>query len=157
MKNTPGMDHSSRGRRRQLDAAVLVSIDPALSVRVDPLRLEQVLVNVIGNALDAVAAAAVRRVEVGAGRDGSSVWISVADSGPGIPAEVLPRIFEPFFTTKPRGQGLGLGLSISAMIVEEQGGRLEARNVPGAGAEFRLLLRGSDGGAMAGPDDEGGT
>ncbi len=132
-------------RRRQLDVTIDAALSKDLSVRVDPLRLEQVLVNILSNALDAAAPASVRRVTIEEGRSGASVWIAVRDSGAGIPKEVLPRIFEPFFTTKPRGQGLGLGLSISAMIVEEQGGHLEARNVEGAGAEFRVVLRGSDG------------
>ena len=133
-------------RRRQLGVEVLAGLPEDLLVRADPLRLEQVLVNVLRNALEAAATTpGPKRVEVSAARDEAFARITVRDSGPGIPADVLPRIFEPFFTTKPRGQGLGLGLSISAMIMEEQGGRLEGGNAPEGGAEFRLILRGCDG------------
>jgi signal transduction histidine kinase len=68
----------------------------------------------------------------------TAVRISVADAGPGIAPDVIDRIFEPFMTTK--GEGLGLGLSISRSIVELHGGRIAVRNVPEGGAEFSVLL-----------------
>ncbi|HEX8374039.1 MAG TPA: ATP-binding protein [Geminicoccaceae bacterium] len=106
--------------------------------------MEQVLVNLLGNALDALRDREGGRIEVSAGRDGGGrVVISVRDDGPGVPPELLPRLFEPFFTTKQTGSGLGLGLTISEGIVGEFGGTLRARNRPageGGGAEFVVAL-----------------
>jgi two-component system C4-dicarboxylate transport sensor histidine kinase DctB len=105
----------------------------------DSNRLEQVLVNLFGNALDAMAESPVRRLRVRLREEESRISISVQDSGPGIPDDVLPRLFEPFFTTKEAGRGLGLGLAISAGIVRDFGGRLIARNLA-HGAEFVVEL-----------------
>jgi two-component system C4-dicarboxylate transport sensor histidine kinase DctB len=115
--------------------------DPGLHVLADANRLEQVLVNLIANALDAMAGAPVRRLTVTAQRDGERVTIAVADTGPGIPEAARGRLFEPFFTTKPQGAGLGLGLAISAGIVREFGGSLEAANGATGGAAFNVHLR----------------
>jgi len=73
------------------------------------------------------------------------IEISVADNGDGIPARLLNKIFQPFFTTKPRGQGTGLGLSLSYDIIKSQGGELKVKSTEGEGAEFIicLLLNGS--------------
>jgi len=67
-------------------------------------------------------------------------WIAVADTGPGIAEDVLPRLFDPFFTTKPAGKGTGLGLPISHGIISKHHGRIEVENVPGGGACFRVIL-----------------
>lgn len=115
--------------------------DPELRVLADGNRLEQVLVNLIANALDAMAGAPVRRLTVGARRDGERVTIIVADTGPGIPEAARGRLFEPFFTTKAQGAGLGLGLAISAGIVREFGGTLEAADGAAGGAAFTVHLR----------------
>ncbi len=109
------------------------------------MRLEQVLVNLIRNAIDATAevpqpeAAGVQvTVDVG----DALVRITVRDAGPGIAPQVLPHLFEPFFTTKADGLGLGLGLAISLAIVEDFGGRLEGRNADdgAGGAAFVIEL-----------------
>jgi CheY-like chemotaxis protein len=71
---------------------------------------------------------------------GRFVELSVCDSGPGVPAAVLPRMFEPFFTTKPQGQGSGMGLATVHGIVHEHGGHLVVENRPGGGAVFRVLM-----------------
>ena len=98
----------------------------------DELRLEQVLINLIGNALD--AAGGHRAIVAAASRSRSksqrqsAIDLAVRDNGPGIPDDVLPRLFEPFFTTKEMGQGLGLGLAISSSIARDSGGTLVARN-----------------------------
>ena len=107
----------------------------------DGNRLEQILVNLLGNAIDAMARCDERRLEVSVQQAGGWVVISVLDSGPGIPDEVMRRLFEPFFTTKEQGVGLGLGLAISAGIVRDFGGSLRACNREGGGAEFVLQLR----------------
>jgi signal transduction histidine kinase len=102
-------------------------------VRVDPMQLEQALVEVVSNALDAMPAGG--RLRIGARVDGSGgahsgyVTIEVADTGPGIPDHVLPSVCEPFFTT--RQEGTGLGLAIAKRYVEQNGGRLEIDSRPG--------------------------
>ncbi|WP_313466664.1 sensor histidine kinase, partial [Pseudomonas nitroreducens] len=106
----------------------------------DAIRLEQVLVNLIRNALDAVANSAQPRIELTLRRDGEHWCLEVADNGPGIDEAHLASVFDPFFTTKPVGEGLGLGLAVSYGIVHELGGRLGAANQPSGGAVFRLSL-----------------
>ena len=108
----------------------------------DSNRLQQVLVNLFSNALDAMemAGSRPRQLVVEAGREGARVLISVTDSGPSIPEDVRAHLFEPFFTTKPQGKGLGLGLAISEQIVRESGGRLRAESPPEGGARFIIDL-----------------
>jgi two-component system C4-dicarboxylate transport sensor histidine kinase DctB len=107
----------------------------------DQNRLEQVLVNLIGNAADAMRDQPRRSLSIAAAPDGDgAVLLTVADTGPGLPDEIRERLFEPFFTTKPAGEGLGLGLAISRDIVRDFGGDLEAGNTPEGGARFRLRL-----------------
>jgi len=112
------------------------------SVNGDRVHLEQVLLNLILNGMDALNGTTQndRRVTVGARLDGpQSVQIAVSDTGSGIPADDLARVFEPFFTTKPHG--MGMGLPISRTIIEAHGGRLWAENNNGGGATFRFTLR----------------
>jgi len=129
-------DSSSRKVRLEIDAA------PDLpAVMCDPVHLQQVLLNLIINAMDAAESvqAARRRVTVRArSRGASEIEVAVSDSGPGIPPESLGRLFEPFFTTK--GDGMGIGLSISRTLIEAQGGRIWAENNAGEGATFRFTL-----------------
>jgi two-component system C4-dicarboxylate transport sensor histidine kinase DctB len=108
----------------------------------DSNRLQQVLVNLFSNALDAMemAGSSPRQLVVEAGRQGERVLITVTDSGPGIPEEIRNQLFEPFFTTKPQGKGLGLGLAISEQIVREFGGQLRAESPPEGGARFIIDL-----------------
>jgi len=107
-------------------------------------QLQQVMMNLLQNAFDALSAVPEPMIWVEMGCTGdpqrSSVRVTVRDNGPGIPPEHLLRIFDPFFTTKPVGKGTGLGLSISYGIVEQHGGHLAARNAEGGGAEFILEL-----------------
>ena len=128
---------------------------PELIANCDDLRLEQVLINLLGNALDATGDLAegnlaagrpsvtvtLPRIEIEIEAAAATLSISVHDNGPGIPDDVLPRLFEPFFTTKEMGQGLGLGLAISSSIARDAGGSLVARNAPDGGALFVLTLR----------------
>ncbi|UTW10966.1 ATP-binding protein [Marinobacterium rhizophilum] len=107
----------------------------------DTLRLEQVLVNLLGNAMQALEDQPDGRIDIDLECSDEVVRLSVRDSGPGISPEYLEHLFEPFFTTKKAGQGLGLGLSISHRIVESLGGQLQASNHPDGGACFTLVLR----------------
>lgn len=106
----------------------------------DPNRLEQVLVNLIGNALDAMEGRDAPRIEVATSQDGNFVRLQIRDNGPGISADSLQHMFEPFYTTKAPGVGLGLGLAISAGIVRDFGGVLSAANSPEGGADFTLTI-----------------
>ncbi|BEP94856.1 ATP-binding protein [Acidovorax sp. A79] len=128
-------------RRCEVRADILVSSTLATRpVRADATRLEQVLVNLMRNALDAVESRAERLVRVAVRQKGRHAVISVSDTGGGIAPEAMQRLFEPFYTTKPAGAGLGLGLALSQSIVESFGGRIEARNLDRQGALFTITL-----------------
>jgi PAS domain S-box-containing protein len=122
---------------------VIKNITPKLPrVAGDPLLLQQALLNIVLNAEQAVAAAeGTRTIEVHTRLSaGPTVEIAIADTGPGIPDQLLSRVFEPFFTTKEVGQGTGLGLAIAYGIVQEHGGHLTARNRTEGGAMFTIAL-----------------
>lgn len=115
--------------------------DRQVWVLADATRLEQVLVNLIANAMDAMSGQARPRITIAVCEAGGRVDISVRDNGHGITEGDLSRLFEPFFTTKERGHGLGLGLVISIGIAREFGGDLRGGNRPEGGAEFVLTLQ----------------
>ena len=121
-------------------ARVVLDFPPvALWARCDANRLEQVMVNLIGNALDAMNGQAAPLVEIdGALVDGRMIRVGVRDHGTGLDAATMAHLFEPFFTTKEAGVGLGLGLAISAGIVRDFGGTLAGANHPDGGALFTL-------------------
>ena len=129
-------------QRRQLDAILDVQpFQENLQVWAEVVRFEQVLVNLLRNSLDALSDQPNKRITVTVIRHEPKIHIVISDTGPGIPEEVLPRLFESFVTTKPSGQGLGLGLAISDMIITEFGGKLTARNPDAGGAEFTIVLK----------------
>lgn len=103
-----------------------------------PGQLNQVFMNLLVNAAHAIREQGMIVIRTGA--DEASLWVEIADTGCGIPPELLPRIFEPFFTTKAAGQGTGLGLSLSEGIVRKHGGRIEVRSEVGRGTTFRVIL-----------------
>jgi two-component system NtrC family sensor kinase len=102
-------------------------------------QLQQVVVNLIVNAAQAIQGKGTVTVATGPGAPGRVV-VTIADDGPGVPADLAERIFEPFFTTKPEGQGTGLGLSICYRIAEEHGGTIRLECPPGGGARFVVDL-----------------
>ncbi len=106
----------------------------------DANRLEQVLVNLAGNALDAMEGQPAPALEIEALRQGERILVRVRDHGPGLSDEARAHLFEPFFTTKEAGSGLGLGLAISAGIVADSGGSLSGDNHPQGGAVFTIDL-----------------
>jgi two-component system, NtrC family, C4-dicarboxylate transport sensor histidine kinase DctB len=129
---------ASRSRRQQA-RLVRKGEAPGLSVLGERVRLEQVLVNLLQNAFEAVEDRADGVVTLTVGESDEAVRISVADNGPGLAPEVERALFTPFLTTKPRG--LGLGLVIAHDIAAGFGGELTAASTPGAGATFTLTLR----------------
>jgi len=154
------VDETLRLIRGQIPARVSVipRIADDLVVAGDRQRLQQLLINLVRNAIDALAgageiaiAARVTR-EAGTARpparllfgqcagEGEAVEIEIRDNGAGIAAEVLPRIFDPFFTTKEVGGGMGLGLFIVFEIVEEHGGCIAVESMPGQGTTFTIRL-----------------
>ncbi len=115
--------------------------DGGVHVLGDRVRLEQVLVNLLSNAQDALVDTSMPRIEVVVTRLPSAVELRVSDNGAGIPDEHLGQIFEPFFTTKEVGKGLGMGLALVYGIVKDLGGTITAGNRAGGGAEFVVTLR----------------
>lgn len=111
-------------------------------VNVDPNMLEQVVINLLTNAKDAVAGKSNPKVTLRSGTldDGKKLFIEVEDNGHGIAEEQMDRLFEPFFTTKPQGTGTGLGLSICHGIVKDLKGDIEVESREGDGATFRVIL-----------------
>jgi signal transduction histidine kinase len=128
-------------RHRLRNVRVDKTIDPDLRVHGFPGQIDQVFMNLITNAAQAIGerpqGGTVRVIAV---RRGEEVEITVSDDGPGIPDDALSRIFDPFFTTKDVGEGSGLGLSIVHGIVDRHGGRIEVTSRVGEGTTFRIVL-----------------
>jgi two-component system NtrC family sensor kinase len=101
-------------------------------------RLHQVLMNLIANAVDAIAGEG--KIVIATSQTARHFQISIRDTGAGIPEEIRNKIFDPFFTTKPIGQGTGLGLAISYGIVQDHGGSIEVESEPGVGTEFIVKI-----------------
>jgi len=125
----PELDN--RGLHVRTKLARQISITP-----IDPTQIQQVLVNLIKNAMQAMSRGGTLTLQTGEGDEG--VWVSVADTGGGIPQEQINRIFDPFFTTKKKGTGLGL--MIVQRIVRAHGGRIELESQVGRGTTFRIQL-----------------
>lgn len=109
------------------------------TVTVGPTKVEQIVLNLITNAAQALGPEG-GTVTVACRKRDEWVEVEVLDDGPGIDEAILPTIFQPFVTTKPEGSGTGLGLAISRRLAISMGGTLEARNRPDGGAAFRLRL-----------------
>ena len=128
-------------RLKTADADLLVDLGDTVGlVKAGSVRLQQVLVNIITNAADAIEGLADRRIHVSAEHQDAKIILTIRDHGPGVPAAITDRIFDPFFTTKGVGKGLGLGLSISYNIVKDFGGSLSVSNHSEGGAMFRIEL-----------------
>jgi CheY-like chemotaxis protein len=141
---------------RPFGSAIRIELQPQPGLwltKVDPAQIEQVIMNLMLNARDAMPSGGVIRVRTanmtldgtfsdisGEPARGEFVMIAVADEGVGIEPEVLPRIFEPFFTTKDKSKGSGLGLATAYGIVKQSRGLLQVQSLPGKGSEFRVFL-----------------
>ena len=115
-------------------------------VAADPGQMEQVIVNLILNARDAMPRGGA--VRIATANSGPDVLLSVADNGCGIGADTIPHVFEPFFTTKEKGKGTGLGLNTVREIVRQGGGEIQVQSVPGRGTRFTVRLPGVSRGAV---------
>jgi two-component system NtrC family sensor kinase len=119
--------------------AIRRNLDPALpEITTDTTQLQQVFLNILNNAFDAIGNDGA--VTITTSRSNGHLAVEFADSGPGLPEEVLKKVFEPFFTTKKAGCGTGIGLAISYSIVERLGGGIEVRNGKQGGCVFRVNL-----------------
>jgi two-component system, NtrC family, C4-dicarboxylate transport sensor histidine kinase DctB len=125
---------------RSLDVSFEANIAPVWTMG-NEVRLEQVILNLVRNALDAVADVKAPQVRISVTEQDNNIRISVRDNGPGFTPDVLKSLFDPFVTTKPSGTGLGLGLTISWEIVRDFGGSIAARNHPDGGAEMTVELK----------------
>lgn len=133
------LDHDARSHRVEIQLHLARPLPPAAG---DMIQIEQVILNLAKNAIDAMAEAGTRErritIETEPVRDGEAVRLSVSDTGPGIPPEVRERLWEPFFTT--RANGLGIGLAICRSIIESHDGRISAASGPEGGAVLSFEL-----------------
>ena len=134
------------GRGLKFDIRVA---DDAAEAVIDKIQIQQVLLNLMRNAVEAMADTMRRELSVSASVRGDMVEIRVVDNGPGLSAQVRARLFQPFVTTK--SSGMGVGLSVSRTIVEAHGGELEAEDAPGGGTVFRFTVP-RPGGAISNPE-----
>jgi signal transduction histidine kinase len=136
----PGLESTLALVRHRLPPRVRIAAcyGEVPDVMCDPVEINQVFMNLLLNAADALRPGGTLTVSLA--HDGDAVTVTIADDGPGIDPVDLPHVFEPFFTTKDVGQGSGLGLAISQAIVARHGGRLVARTAAGGGAELVLAL-----------------
>ncbi|MEE2678790.1 MAG: HAMP domain-containing sensor histidine kinase [Myxococcota bacterium] len=129
-------------RVERLGVRIEREVDAAGTMRGDPEKLRRILLNLLGNALDALEQSGTQdpaiRVLAGENLAGTQLWVRVKDNGPGMAPETLERIFSPFYTSKQ--SGTGLGLAISKKLVDAHGGSIEATSTPGEGTEFVLTF-----------------
>ncbi|HME68765.1 MAG TPA: ATP-binding protein, partial [Myxococcota bacterium] len=157
VRDIRGFSHAGRAQRSVADPRPLVEsalrmaapqlglrvrvekeLSPVPGIHCAPQEIQQVLINLVLNACQAIEGEGTIRVVVRG--EGNQVVLCVEDDGCGIPAEVIDRIFDPFFTTKSVGEGTGLGLAISYEIVRRHGGEIEVESTPGRGSVFRVRL-----------------
>jgi two-component system sensor kinase FixL len=128
---------------REHGVLVRFDLDPSAELVIaDKVQVQQVVLNLIRNAIDAMEASPRRELRISSRALGALVEVAVADTGPGISEDVAERLFHPFVTTKETG--MGIGLSISRTIIESHGGRITAERNPGGGATFRFTLRAAE-------------
>lgn len=130
--------HLLESLAQRADVRLRFAADGDVTCQVDANQIQQVLTNLIVNAVDACDPGGLVSVQLS--RDDKSAWIDVIDNGHGIVNEDVDQIFEPFYTTKQVGEGTGLGLSIVNRIVQEHGGRIDVQSEPGVQTRFRITL-----------------
>lgn len=125
---------------RQKNVELLVQLGPMPTIWCNPGQLNQVVLNILMNSIQAVPEGSTIRIEGDAMPDDQGVRLSIADDGPGIPEAIRGKIYDPFYTTKPQGVGTGLGLWISYNIVHDHGGRIDLETEVGQGTRFTIVL-----------------
>jgi len=139
----------SAQRARYSNVAIHTDLDKNLPLtEISPTEFQQVFLNLINNALDAMGKKG-GVLNIASRFENGHIIIQVSDSGPGIPPEILSKIFNPFFTTKPVGKGSGLGLSICYGIIKKMGGEIDVQSIEGAGATFTVKIPLPDSGPSA--------
>ncbi|QEY30910.1 PAS domain S-box protein [Synechococcus sp. RSCCF101] len=128
-----------RGRKENIAIEVDAGRE-TIGIRADPNAIQQVLINLLTNAFDAVTGCETRRVRIGLSRDRDHAVLEIEDTGPGIPADQRTHIFDPFYTTKPEGKGTGLGLSTSWSIIQEHKGTIDCFSREGHGTTMTVRL-----------------
>jgi two-component system NtrC family sensor kinase len=130
----------ARQKAKYREVEIRLDLDPAVEdVEGSPTELQQIILNLVNNAIDAIDKPG-GVVELRSIREDDAVTILIRDNGQGIPPDILPRIFDPFFTTKAEGQGTGLGLAICRDILTKMNGTIRVDSVPGQGAAFQVRL-----------------
>lgn len=119
---------------------IVTDFTPTPEIKCSPSQINQVLVNLLNNAAQAMGEKPDGKIEVRTRSDDSNVYIDVSDNGKGMSTEILNQIFEPFFTTKGAGEGTGLGMAISQQIMEQHNGDIKAVSTVGVGTTFTLTL-----------------
>ena len=120
---------------------IYVENTDAPPVLAQPIRLEQVMVNLLSNAIDALQGCDRREIKIKVINQQQALWIEVHDSGVGIAPQHIKSIFDPFYTDREVGEGLGLGLSISDSIIQGFGGQIQVRSTLGSGCCFTIILK----------------
>jgi PAS domain S-box-containing protein len=128
------------GRAHDQGVELVLDLSPLPRFAGSPGKLNQVVLNLLANAIDASAGGGIVKIRTRTDRAGEGVAIDIIDNGRGIDPAIRDRIFDPFFTTKPVGQGIGLGLSISYGIVRDHGGTIRMESAPGQGSHFTVFL-----------------
>jgi len=123
---------------RQRGIAVHNTIETSARVLLDRIQIQQVVVNLVRNAVEAMDAAPRKELEICAAEVAGTVEISISDTGPGIAPAIADRLFQPFSSTKP--QGMGIGLSVCRTIVQAHGGSIRGGNRPAGGTQFVVAL-----------------
>lgn len=130
----------SEQRAKDRNINIFMHLDPQLpKISASPSEMEQVLLNLVENAIDAIVTGE-GSIEIISSLNDENVTIDVADTGQGIPDTLINRIFDPFFTTKPVGKGTGLGLSICYGIIKKMGGDITINSSVGFGTTFHVHL-----------------
>lgn len=127
--------------------AVRYALADTAMVRADPVQIQQALIAIVRNAVEAMRESPRREIEISTNRLGDEIEIRIEDSGPGIAPDMLARIFDAFVSTRPKG--LGIGLAVSRAIIETHGGRIAAENRRAGGASLRITLPFAAGGQKA--------
>jgi signal transduction histidine kinase len=128
------------GRAKGKHVTLELDLHPLPPVVCYPAKINQVVMNLVTNAIDACDGGGTVTVRTSELDHGAGVRIDVVDTGAGVPANIRERIFDPFFTTKPQGEGTGLGLSISYGIVKDHYGTIDVDSTPGKGSTFTVKL-----------------